>query len=134
MSSTKFTVGLPEQRNSSRVLKPPGGGHTDIFGVREGNETHTPNKKRAQPPSTINSCFMHEDFPKPSDTKNDIKEKEDITNGNQNGSKTDFTNENLEPKEINKNKDENEKTEQKETAVTPRWTRVPPGGFSSGFW
>ncbi|GBP28918.1 hypothetical protein EVAR_93563_1 [Eumeta japonica] len=32
MTSTPFTVGLNEGRMSSRVLRPPGGGHTDIFG------------------------------------------------------------------------------------------------------
>ncbi|XP_015907142.2 uncharacterized protein [Parasteatoda tepidariorum] len=33
MSSTEFTVGLEGGRNSSKVLKPPGGGSSDIFGV-----------------------------------------------------------------------------------------------------
>lgn len=33
MSSVNFSVGFQNERNSSRVLKPPGGGHTDIFGV-----------------------------------------------------------------------------------------------------
>lgn len=33
MTSTRFNVGIDnETRNSSRVLRPPGGGHTDIFG------------------------------------------------------------------------------------------------------
>lgn len=35
MSSVNFSVGFPSERNSSRVLKPPGGGHTDIFGVKD---------------------------------------------------------------------------------------------------
>ncbi|KAJ8916331.1 hypothetical protein NQ315_005026 [Exocentrus adspersus] len=36
MTSTRFNVGLNDTtRNSSRVLRPPGGGHTDIFGVAE---------------------------------------------------------------------------------------------------
>ncbi|KAG5872564.1 hypothetical protein JTB14_033981 [Gonioctena quinquepunctata] len=34
MTSTNFNIGLGEStRNSSRVLRPPGGGHTDIFGA-----------------------------------------------------------------------------------------------------
>lgn len=33
MTSTGFNVGLRDDRNSSRVLRPPGGGHTDIFGA-----------------------------------------------------------------------------------------------------
>ncbi|GIX77347.1 microtubule-associated protein Jupiter [Caerostris extrusa] len=32
MTSTEFTVGLEGARNSSKVLKPPGGGSSDIFG------------------------------------------------------------------------------------------------------
>ncbi|XP_023024572.1 uncharacterized protein [Leptinotarsa decemlineata] len=33
MTSTNFNIGLTDNaRNSSRVLRPPGGGHTDIFG------------------------------------------------------------------------------------------------------
>lgn len=36
MSSVNFNIGFfPNERNSSRVLKPPGGGHTDIFGIKE---------------------------------------------------------------------------------------------------
>lgn len=35
MSSVNFNVGLSNERSSSRVLKPPGGGHTDIFNVKE---------------------------------------------------------------------------------------------------
>lgn len=130
MTSTGFNIGFAEQKNSSRVLKPPGGGHTDIFGIKESNEMQTPNKKRNQPPTTINSCFMHEEPMKPNNTKN---ENEDITNGNQNEGKTDID-ENTEPKVFNENKDEKEKTEQNETAVLPRRVRVPPGGFSSGLW
>lgn len=35
MTSTNFNIGLTSDRNSSRVLRPPGGGHTDIFGAPE---------------------------------------------------------------------------------------------------
>ncbi|XP_055927783.1 jupiter microtubule associated homolog 1-like [Argiope bruennichi] len=33
MTSTEFTIGLDGSRNSSKVLKPPGGGSSDIFGL-----------------------------------------------------------------------------------------------------
>lgn len=33
MSSANINIGFSNDRNSSRVLKPPGGSHTDIFGV-----------------------------------------------------------------------------------------------------
>lgn len=40
MTSTEFTVGLNDgSKISSKVLKPPGGGSSDIFGV--GNSYHT---------------------------------------------------------------------------------------------
>ncbi|KAJ8962843.1 hypothetical protein NQ318_001243 [Aromia moschata] len=36
MTSTSFNVGLNDSsRSSSRVLRPPGGGHTDIFGGQD---------------------------------------------------------------------------------------------------
>ncbi|XP_019549229.1 uncharacterized protein LOC109419435 [Aedes albopictus] len=35
MSSTEFNIGLNSAKTSSRVLKPPGGGHSDIFGSPE---------------------------------------------------------------------------------------------------
>ena len=35
MTSTQYNVGFTNERNSSRVLKPPGGGHTKIFDVEE---------------------------------------------------------------------------------------------------
>ncbi|XP_030762576.1 uncharacterized protein LOC115887314 [Sitophilus oryzae] len=33
MTSTGVNVGFSADKNSSRVLRPPGGGHTDIFGA-----------------------------------------------------------------------------------------------------
>ncbi|XP_018578386.1 uncharacterized protein LOC108916579 [Anoplophora glabripennis] len=132
MTSTNINIGFSETRNSSRVLKPPGGGHTDIFGIREGNETQTPNKRKNHPPTTIDSCFVHNEPIKQNNTKNDVNEKE-ITNGNQNGVKTDVVDENTKPKEI-KDIEVKENDEQKEAAAPPRRVRVPPGGFSSGLW
>lgn len=37
MTSTSFNVGMSSSKNSSRVLKPPGGGHTNIFGESKWN-------------------------------------------------------------------------------------------------
>lgn len=48
MSSVNFNVGLSNERSSSRVLKPPGGGHTDIFNVKE--PAAVPNKGGAPTP------------------------------------------------------------------------------------
>ncbi|CAG9863288.1 unnamed protein product [Phyllotreta striolata] len=48
MTSTGFNIGLDGSRSSSRVLKPPGGGHTDIFGgedqVKVGRKYHGRNQ------------------------------------------------------------------------------------------
>lgn len=33
MTSTNIFTGMAGEKNSSRVLRPPGGGHTDIFGA-----------------------------------------------------------------------------------------------------
>ncbi|KAL1379413.1 hypothetical protein pipiens_014925 [Culex pipiens pipiens] len=35
MGSTEYSIGLSDEKSSSRVLKPPGGGHSDIFGSPE---------------------------------------------------------------------------------------------------
>ncbi|KAF9819620.1 hypothetical protein SFRURICE_005573 [Spodoptera frugiperda] len=62
MTSTSFNVGLADNtRLSSRVLRPPGGGHTDIFGGEpEPQQTH----RRGPPASTIGSVVGQEE-PKP---------------------------------------------------------------------
>ncbi|XP_028128491.1 uncharacterized protein LOC114324818 [Diabrotica virgifera virgifera] len=38
MTSTSVNIGITGNKNSSRVLKPPGGGHTDIFGIKAASE------------------------------------------------------------------------------------------------
>lgn len=49
MTSTSFNVGLKEgTRSSSRVLRPPGGGHTSLFG----DETVEPGRKQRQVDTT----------------------------------------------------------------------------------
>uniref|UniRef100_A0A1B6DD71 Microtubule-associated protein Jupiter n=1 Tax=Clastoptera arizonana TaxID=38151 RepID=A0A1B6DD71_9HEMI len=71
MTSTSFNVGLnTETKNSSKVLKPPGGGSSDIFGATEPQETRKP---RSQPQQS--SLFMNHDEPTPvrSKTGNDDK-------------------------------------------------------------
>jgi len=38
MTSTNYTVGLGNEKASSRILKPPGGASSDIFGTSSGQE------------------------------------------------------------------------------------------------
>ncbi|XP_018567224.1 jupiter microtubule associated homolog 1 [Anoplophora glabripennis] len=48
MTSTSFNVGLGDgSRSSSRVLRPPGGGHTDIFAGAEPLQVRKDNGRNA---------------------------------------------------------------------------------------
>lgn len=107
MTSTSFNVGLADGRNSSRVLKPPGGGHTDIF---TGDNADNQPPQKIIPKSEIGQCFIAENIEVP--PKQETKQKEE------NGKEP--ADENAKPAEP--------KNDQ------PKRVRVPPGGFSSGFW
>lgn len=133
MTSTSFNVGLTNSKNSSKVIKPPGGGHTDIFGIYSNTtDIITPNKKRIAPHTTISSCFVEEE-------KNDTKklhstDNTDHTNGNssQDDKKTIDVDITLKNEQNGTNDNMNPKSEEK--IETPRRQRVPPGGFSSRLW
>lgn len=47
MTSTEFTVGLDGSRSSSKVLKPPGGGSSDIFGTSQNSTSERLRNKEA---------------------------------------------------------------------------------------
>ncbi|XP_063703867.1 jupiter microtubule associated homolog 2-like [Culicoides brevitarsis] len=50
--------GLPDsEKNSSRVLKPPGGGHSDIFGTPDNNVPHARPKYDQQNSSNISGAL-----------------------------------------------------------------------------
>lgn len=127
MTSTELKIGLTNSnRPSSRVLKPPGGGHSNIFAEPEVSVNPPRPKYNQQNSSNMNACMgsddpnkmvekIHKDIAQTKaaaaaeqQTKKDVPEtkppKEPTTNGtieNQNG----------------------------------RGGRVPPGGYSSGgFW
>lgn len=57
MTSTEFNVGMSSERNSSRVLKPPGGGHTDLFGSSEVKVNSPRPKYDQQNSSNLNFCM-----------------------------------------------------------------------------
>lgn len=123
MTSTSFNIGISSSdKNSSRVIKPPGGGHTDIFGIS--NNEVTQSSKKNVPPAAITSCFLYEENKKLVATENanmwQTKELEEKMFEPHDNNKTD---ENTQPDQSEKNK----------TAATRR-QRVPPGGFSTGFW
>ncbi|XP_066248804.1 uncharacterized protein [Euwallacea similis] len=132
MTSTQFNIGLTTEKNSSRVLRPPGGGHNDIFGIGGQTEKITPSIRRHHPQSTIGSCFLAEAPNQTIQKENkyliDKKEYSTIEEDASKGTSI----------------DEKDATEGKENgvigsiggskeAVTQR-VRVPPGGFSSALW
>lgn len=117
MTSTNVNVGLVEGRLSSRVLKPPGGGHTDIFNARQNVE---PLAAPVQNTSGNNENIASDsDSGKPLSNNNvkgiDVKQ----GNGATQAADKQPVDENVKP------------AEKKEC---PRRVRVPPGGFSSGLW
>lgn len=91
-----------------------GGGHSDIFG---GVEEDKSRPKMKQQGSQITDCF------KMDQVDNTIKKKIEVVVD----TKTEEETENNEPAPI----EENEKPA---PTVQPQRVRVPPGGFSSGFW
>ncbi|KAH9644478.1 hypothetical protein HF086_006011 [Spodoptera exigua] len=124
MTSTSFNVGLADNtRLSSRVLRPPGGGHTDIFGGEpEPQQTH----RRGPPASTIGFVVGQEE-PKP-------------TNGtdasSQNGQKSPQEAAPAPVADAPEPKAASPVAAAPEPAKVepPKRVRVPPGGFSSGLW
>lgn len=115
MSSVNFNIGFSTDRNSSRVLKPPGGGHTDIFNVKDVDVVEQ--KKRVvveqSSSSTIKETLIVENKSETSET---------VENVENNGKESEVEN-------------EKPKQEQEIKAAEPvKRTRVPPGGFSSGLW
>lgn len=122
MTSTSFNVGMNvDERNSSRVLKPPGGGHTNIFGESE-VKVNNPRPKYDQQNSTnLNFCMNTTD---PNvlveQTKHEIETTPAAKTSDEKPAQPSFVG----------NGNAQQPQQQKSNS-----TRVPPGGFSSGgFW
>lgn len=107
MSSTNVNIGFSEGRNSSRVLKPPGGGHSDIFGIREEKP-----KTKTAPVLPTNNITAHE-----INDKKNLKE-EEIKNEDEKVVSSNIT----------------VVEESSKPVPTVQRVRVPPGGYSSGLW
>lgn len=122
MTSTELKIGLTNSaRPSSRVLKPPGGGHTNIFGDVDPQVNAPRPKYNQQNSSNMNACMGSED-------PNKVVEKirEELSNKAAEAAEKPPA----EPKKspVSENSVSSNNSQQAKG-------RVPPGGFSSGgFW
>lgn len=117
MTSTEFNVGMSSERSSSRVLKPPGGGHTNIFGEGEVKVNSPRPKYDQQNSSNLNFCMNTTD---PNilveQKKQEVEQPKPSSNQKADGNST-------------------AQRQQVESNEQNSRSRVPPGGFSSGgFW
>uniref|UniRef100_A0A2M4CRZ1 Microtubule-associated protein Jupiter n=1 Tax=Anopheles darlingi TaxID=43151 RepID=A0A2M4CRZ1_ANODA len=118
--STSFNVGVAaETKPSSRVLKPPGGGHSDIFGSSEVKQNAPRPKNNQQNSSNMNAVMGTLDPNETSDA----------------GSKTTAVNEAPAPTPAaGGGASSAAEKQQPSPAADSQRARVPPGGHSAGFW
>lgn len=121
--STQFNVGLTNDKSSSRVLKPPGGGHSNIFGEPEQKAAQPRPKYDQQNSSNLNFCMNTVDPNILVQQQQQPKEgvNESGATGNGHGPSAHKPTNNI------TGPAENDRPAQ------PKG-RVPPGGFSSGLW
>lgn len=112
MSSTGVNIGITDDKTSSRVLKPPGGGHSDIFGSSE-VKANPPRPKYNQQNSSNMNCVMGTDDPnaKVDQAKHQAADASQVTSAPLAASH-----------------------DAKQDSQAGGRPRVPPGGFSSGLW
>jgi len=123
MSSTEFNIGLSGEKSSSRVLKPPGGGHSNIFGDVEQKAAQPRPKYDQQNSSNLNFCMNTVD---PNIlVQQQTQAKESATNSGPTGNNG----------HAGAHKPTNNITgpAENDRPAQPKG-RVPPGGFSSGLW
>lgn len=121
MTSTGFNIGLNSDKNSSRVLKPPGGGHSNIFGEPEQKAAQPRPKYDQQNSSNLNFCMNTVD-------PNVLVQQQQQAPAAE-AAPTDNGHAPALPKPTNNitGPAQNDRPAQNKG-------RVPPGGFSSGLW
>ena len=155
MTSTEFTVGLGEgARVSSKVLKPPGGGSSDIFGIGNANNASIKaGSEKVIDTSTHSRVFGTSDPVSPPVKISTLHQSSIFENGNQAPPKqtrkvyvrrNPITGEEIEislESENDKNVCDNEEVKVEESASAPSKpvqtsirVRNPPGGKSSGIF
>lgn len=122
MSSTEFNIGYSGTKNSSRVLKPPGGGHSDIFGAAENKAINPRPKYDQQNSSNLNFCMNTTD---PNILVSQAKKQNDSAADNGVPAAGQQANGRGSDNFIGGN--------DSAPQAQPKG-RVPPGGFSSGLW
>ena len=124
MTSTSFNIGMSSERSSSRVLKPPGGGHTNIFGESEVKVNSPRPKYDQQNSSNLNFCMNTTDANLlVEQVKHDIETKPVEAKPAPTAPSANPPANNI----IDGNS--------ADASQANRGSRVPPGGFSSGgFW
>lgn len=126
MSSTEIRSGFDEgSKPSSRVLKPPGGGHSNIFGDTDHHSNPPRPKYNQQNSSNMNDVMGTVDPNiKPGRNTASIN---NITGG-------DEPQQQQQPHHHPHKNQESQQQQQNNDAAGGRHGRVPPGGFSSGLW
>lgn len=121
------------ERNSSRVLKPPGGGHTSIFGGEDAAKVISPRPKYDQQNSSnLNFCMNTTD---PNLKVEQIKSVVETTQQQQQLQQQQQQPSNIEAKSVSSGANNNAHQNSASAAAQSKGGRVPPGGFSSGgFW
>lgn len=120
MSSTEFNIGLTSaSKTSSRVLKPPGGGHSNIFGSPDVKANPPRAKYNQQNSSNMNGVMGTTD---PNLKVEQIQAYEHGQAPIENAKAV------TQPKLA---QDTSNESSSQETGGRPR---VPPGGFSAGLW
>ena len=122
MTSTDMNIGVASNnRPSSRVLKPPGGGHTNFFAEPEVAVNAPRPKHNQQNSSNINACMGSTD---PNLKVEKLREEIQHT-----------TDKAEEPTKAATTANNGNNGNGNAASGNARTGRVPPGGFSSGgFW
>lgn len=134
MTSTKYNVGLTNsEKSSSRVLKPPGGGHSNIFGPVESTVNNPRQKYDQQNSSNINFCV---NSPDPNVLVEQIKQEINVKSSSTSTKTTTNDEDGGKSSERIESSASNDRSSQQETSGGQQrgGGRVPPGGFSSGLW
>ncbi|XP_050075901.1 jupiter microtubule associated homolog 1 [Anopheles maculipalpis] len=126
MSSTNFNVGVAaESKPSSRVLKPPGGGHSDIFGATDVRQNPPRPKNNQQNSSNMNAVMGTMD---PNETLDTTKR---TTAGGDSAASSPAAAQNG---SSSSNGASSGGEANKSASAASERARVPPGGHSQGFW